>query len=407
MIRHLDLFAGIGGFSRAVEWLGGETVAFVEWDAWNRRVIAKHWPEAHVHGDIKTLTAATLRGWGIRTQSGQLVESEGEGPCRRGITGWPETGIAAELHANSGGDRAIDLITGGYPCQPFSLAGQRLGAADDRHLWPEMRRVIDLVRPRFILAENVSGHVTMGLDTVLAELEADGYACGAVVVPACAVNALHRRDRVWIIATLPDAERGGWGEQLRVDAAQGPLPASEWAQGALGTRSSGEDATVAHTEGGTRIPAAHGGASGERGAARMEVAGSGGRFPEHGTDAIMGDANGAGLEGWGVGGERAGERPAGSTGGEPLGDDRQTPRTLDARIDGIPAGLVRRPAAGPADPDLIRAAWADGSWEDGLPRVVTTEPERRQKLQAAGNAIVPVVAYEILWVMLGHEEAMT
>src|SRR5690606_31194752 len=102
VMRHLDLFAGIGGFSRAVEWLGGTTVGFVEWDAWNRRVLAKHWPEARFYGDITTVTDDDFRSLG-----------------------------------------RIDLITGGYPCQPFSLAGKRRGAEDDRHLWPEMRRVID------------------------------------------------------------------------------------------------------------------------------------------------------------------------------------------------------------------------------------------------------------------------
>src|SRR5690606_18449870 len=104
-MRHLDLFAGIGGFSRAVEWLGGRTVAFVEWEAWNRRVLAKHWPEARFYGDIRTVTADDISGLG-----------------------------------------RIDLITGGYPCQPFSHAGKRLGTEDDRHLWPEMRRVIGLDR---------------------------------------------------------------------------------------------------------------------------------------------------------------------------------------------------------------------------------------------------------------------
>ncbi len=608
VITHLDLFSGIGGFSRAVEWLGGTTVGFVEWDAWNRRVLAKHWPEAHYHGDIKTLTADVIRGWGVRTNGVKLEQSEGQRSCSRRISSRTEAWKPAECNAHQGGHRAIDLITGGYPCQPFSVAGQRLGAEDDRHLWPEMRRVIDLCRPRFVLAENVAGHVTMGLDTVLSDLEADGYTCGAVVVPACAVNALHRRDRVWIIATLPDAERGGWGEQLRVDAAQGPLPASEWAQGALGTRSSGEDATMAHAESGTRIPAAHGGASGEGGAARMEAAGRGGGCDEPGADPTMADAEARGIRRGSAPGQ-AGQPALGSEGvgnaeververqrairvgvctedgrqivSERSGDDgrtvsgRQAPRTLGFWAPRISTGLGGQSSAGPSrgevddandsevrtdeelqgvrqadgaeaiqratrrpsgvptppilqsdlfgdgaangygrgaqqpseetsqgllrdvwgdgnapgashrrgpqqqqpiepddlvsalshdmalgaweetveatiglpslrdacrwvgvlpetpdslqavwrslaheekmrvavracarkrwdDPDLIRAAWADGSWEFDLPRVVTTEPERRQKLQAGGNAIVPVLAYEILRVMLSE-----
>src|SRR5690606_7087442 len=180
MIRALDLFSGIGGFSLAVDWLGGETVAFVEWEAWNRRVLAKHWPEAQFFGDIKAVTAEQLHGLG-----------------------------------------PIDLITGGYPCQPFSVAGQRRGKDDPRHLWPEMRRVIDTVRPRVVLAENVSGHVTMGLDTVLAEMESDGYTAGAIVIPAAGVNALHKRDRVWIIATRqPLADTASIAQQLPGHEAQ-------------------------------------------------------------------------------------------------------------------------------------------------------------------------------------------
>jgi DNA (cytosine-5)-methyltransferase 1 len=321
MFTHLDLFAGIGGFSRAVHWLGGTTVGFVEWDAWCRRTLYKHWSEAHFHGDIKTLTAATLRDWGIRTRGADISGNA------YSVNG-PKVGTICSQIVGSGGtgrevSRQVDLITGGYPCQPFSLAGQRLGAEDDRHLWPEMRRVIDLCRPRYVLAENVAGHVSMGLDTVLSDLEADGYTCGAVVIPACAVNALHRRDRVWILAS------------------QSTNPAIN--------QSSPRWTTT-------------------------EVAES---FRNR-TDNHRGCAK---------------------------RDNGQAARTLDIGPDGISPGLVRRPATGPAEPDLIRAAWADGSWELDLPRVVAEEPERRQKLQAAGNAIVPIVAYEILRVMIGQEAA--
>lgn len=176
----------------------------------------------------------------------------------------------------------------------------------------------------------------MGLDVVLADLEADGYTCGAVVVPAGAVNALHRRDRVWIMA---HTECGEW-----------PRPSRDgWSES-----------------------------------------------PDGGD---VGDANVARLEGRLVGGERSGERLAGTPGGESV--ERaggEAARPMDAGIDGLPAGLVRRPAAGP---DGIRDRWADGSWEDGLPRVVTSEPDRKHKLMAAGNAIVPLVAYELLRVMIG------
>jgi DNA (cytosine-5)-methyltransferase 1 len=390
---HLDCFAGIGGFSRAVHWLGGTTVGFVEWDAWNRRVLAKHWPEAHFHGDIKTFTAATLRDWGIRTNGDAGVSADvgmAHAKAGNGIpqpdrdTSKPGQQVRTWLDAGRrilGGEgaRGIDLVTGGYPCQPFSLAGQRLGAEDDRHLWPEMRRVIDLCRPRFVLAENVAGHVSMGLDTVLAELEADGYTCGAVVVPACAVNALHRRDRVWIMA-----HAGSEAVQQRAGLCEG----NEGGQRRRRSDDSGSKTLMADAE--------------ARGIRRGWAPGHDGQPAQRGEG--VGDPDHAGRREHGravaIQPQQLAAQHAGGNGTGP-----EVARPVDLGPDGIFPGLVRRPATGPAEPDLIRQAWADGSWELDLPRVVADEPERRQKLQAAGNAIVPIVAYEILRVMIGEDAA--
>ena len=154
-MRHLDLFSGIGGFALAARWVGIETVAFCEIEEFPRKVLAKNFPGITIHPDIRDLDGSKYEG--------------------------------------------IDLITGGYPCQPFSVAGKRKGTEDDRHLWPEMRRVIAQARPAWVVCENVVGHITMGLDQVLTDLEADGYASRAFVIPACAKDASHQRDRVWII----------------------------------------------------------------------------------------------------------------------------------------------------------------------------------------------------------------
>lgn len=157
LVRHLDLFSGIGGFALAAQWVGGiETVAFCEIDPWARQVLAKNFPGTPIHDDVRT------------------------------------------LKPNDYG--RIDLITGGYPCQPFSVAGLRRGEEDDRHLWPVMRGIIAEAMPRMVLCENVAGHITLGLDEVLSDLESLGYSCGATIIPACAVGAGHRRDRLWIIA---------------------------------------------------------------------------------------------------------------------------------------------------------------------------------------------------------------
>lgn len=162
-MRVLDLFSGIGGFSLGLERAGMTTVAFCEIDPFCRAVLRKHWPDVPQFEDVRK-----LRG-------------EDVGP--------------------------VDLVCGGYPCQPFSTAGKRGGAEDDRHLWPEMFRIISELRPTWVLGENVAGHITLGLDEVLSDLDALGYASRAFVIPACAVDAPHRRDRVWIVAHANSPER--------------------------------------------------------------------------------------------------------------------------------------------------------------------------------------------------------
>lgn len=160
---HLDLFSGIGGFALAAKWTGFETVGFCEIDPACRRVLEKHWPGVPKHDDVKVLNGSTYRG--------------------------------------------VDLLTGGFPCQPFSTAGLQRGASDKRHLWPDMLRIVREARPRWVLCENVVGFIRLGLDAVLSDLEAEGYACWPTVVPASAVGAPHERKRVWIAAHRVDAQQ--------------------------------------------------------------------------------------------------------------------------------------------------------------------------------------------------------
>ena len=158
MIKVLDLFSGIGGFSLGLERTGGfETAAFCEIEEYPQRVLKKHWPDVPIFDDVRKLTKEDL----------------------------PDD---------------IRLVCGGYPCQPFSTAGKRKGAGDDRHLWPEVARLVSEIRPDWCLFENVAGHVSMGLDEVLSDLEGLGYTAEAFIIPAVALDAHHRRDRVWIVA---------------------------------------------------------------------------------------------------------------------------------------------------------------------------------------------------------------
>lgn len=165
----LDLFSGIGGFSLAGRWAGFVTVKFVEIDPYCQRVLAKHWPGVPIHDDIRTFDPKPLAG-------------------------------------------AVDLITGGFPCQDISNAGRRAGIDGQRSgLWAEMARVIGLVRPRYVLVENVTALLGRGMGRVLGDLSAIGYDAEWHVIPAAAVGAPHLRERVWIVAH-PNAAGVRWGE---------------------------------------------------------------------------------------------------------------------------------------------------------------------------------------------------
>ena len=159
-MRHVDLCSGIGGFALGFEWAGlSSPVLFCDNELWCRRVLAKHWPHVPVAEDVRELAK----------DAGRLVPD-------------------------------CDILTAGYPCQPFSAAGKQRGEEDDRHIWPEIFTIVKAKLPRWCVFENVYGHISLGLDQVLSDLEGQGYACQAFVVPACAVDAPHRRDRVWIVA---------------------------------------------------------------------------------------------------------------------------------------------------------------------------------------------------------------
>ena len=152
----LDLCAGIGGFTMGLEWAGMKCK--VEKDDFCTKVLEKNWPDAPRWRDVR------------------------------------------ECAASPGILPTVDLIVGGYPCQPFSLTGKRKGKRDDRHLWPFFKQIIAAKRPTWCLFENVVGHVTMGLDDVLSDLDILGYSAWGMLIPACAVNSKDRRERVWILA---------------------------------------------------------------------------------------------------------------------------------------------------------------------------------------------------------------
>jgi len=178
-MKHGSLFSGIGGFDLAAEWMGWENIFHCEWNEFGKKVLNYYWPEAISYEDITKTDFTIHRG-------------------------------------------KIDILTGGFPCQPYSHAGKRLGKEDDRHLWPEMLRAIREIRPSFVVGENVSGILSWNegvvFNEVQTDLEDEGYEVQPVLLPACSVNAPHRRDRIWFVAhRINQEQRESTIEGLRTE----------------------------------------------------------------------------------------------------------------------------------------------------------------------------------------------
>jgi len=170
LLKHVDLCSGIGGFALGFRMAQlSNPILFCDIEPWCRKILKQHWADVPIYEDVKE------------------------------IANDPERFIP----------RRPDILTAGYPCQPFSVAGRRKGEKDDRHIWPEIFSIIQSRRPTWTVFENVRGHITMGLDSVLADLEREGYSTRTFIVPAIGVDAPHKRDRVWIVSHIPDSERNG------------------------------------------------------------------------------------------------------------------------------------------------------------------------------------------------------
>ena len=196
-MKHIDLFSGIGGFALAIDrvWPGTEHI-FCDNEPFSQEILKKHWPGSQIYGDIRTLTANAERSRHIHRESEKQSAKSNIKTQRKPVADIPTPFI----------------LTGGFPCQPFSQAGRRKGTEDDRHLWPEMLRVIQEFSPEWVVGENVGGLITWNnglvFEQVCSDLEGEGYEVQSFVIPAVAVNAPHRRDRVWIIANRRQQSEG-------------------------------------------------------------------------------------------------------------------------------------------------------------------------------------------------------
>ena len=330
-MTHGSLFSGIGGFDLAAEWAGFTNLFNCEWEEFPRKVLKHHFPNAEQFGDIKEFNATAYSG-------------------------------------------RLDILSGGFPCQPFSVAGKRKGSEDERHLWPEMLRVIGECQPRWVVGENVRGLCSWSnglvFEEVCSDLEALGYSVQSFIIPACAAgNAPHRRDRVWIVA---HSDNFGTSPRLgEVQSKDGEIPErnnnAEFRNAGSCDAPDTERIRLEHSEKSRSLEES------ER-ETRLDVAeptetnGKRGNAPD--TDSTS----------------RKGERINRQRQGESIGRDSES--------------IQNRWEVFPTVPPVCGG-------DDGLPKEldgITFPKWRRESIKAYGNAIVPQVAYRIFESIQDYEK---
>lgn len=359
----LSLFSGIGGIDLAGEWAGIKTVAMCEREPFCQKVLKKHWPLVPIYDDVCTLTKARLEADGIGT---------------------------------------IDLIHGGYPCQPFSTAGNRKGESDDRYLWPEVKRLLQEIRPRWFVGENVAGHITLGLDDVLSDLEEIDYTAQVFVIPACAINAKHQRKRVFIVGYTEHIRSYGAEIRRSVDPTGDHDPSrTNKACESSGASGSGDDDVMADTS--------------VNGLQRSKKAGDFceiGEEPENeqfggrcrGSKALA-DSECGGVEG----SRRSGQSEYSAQDGDGQTDrpSNDSARTAQSGLGGRSyefSDWLDRCGVNPLDSliDFITsypqpALMNQHQYEWEPPRVTTKVKNRAARLKAIGNAVDPLQVFPILY----------
>jgi len=328
-MNHASLFSGIGGFDLAAEWMGWNNIFHCEIEPFPQKILKHHFPNAITYGDIKQTDFSVHRG-------------------------------------------AIDILTGGFPCQPYSMAGKRLGKNDERHLFPDMLRAIDEIKPTWVVGENVRGLVSWNDGVVFeetqADLEAQGYEVQSFILPAAGVNAPHKRDRLWIVAHANN--QGGTSEPRGVSQTHGEIPQRN--HHAQPSHTSNPDATnTTHDRRGR------------------------GRSQER-----------EGQREWLLQGKRQGR----AMGSEAQGRSREQSHSnahseMPQRRDnqGETTGATHT-QIGAESPDGARS-WQDFptqspvcGGDDGIPReldAITFPKWRKESIKGYGNAIVPQIAYRI------------
>lgn len=351
-MTHLSLFSGIGGLDLAAEWAGFETVGQCEFADYPTKVLEKHWPNVPRWKDIRTLT--------------------GESFYER-----------TRLHT-------VDLISGGFPCQPFSVAGKQKGKGDDRYLWPEMLRVIRELKPRWVLGENVPGILRIAADDVCKDLEREGYDIGIFDYEAAAVGAPHRRERVFFVANCNGTRL--CKREYEID----PAKREQQAQ----PRSSECGKVVAYSKG-QRLNYGNDGENKQQ--ADREIDSSTDASTSCGAETVA-DTKSQRLQGYG-------------TGWEQITNTRFDERKLEGCRDGCYGGSVESELGGgfnglPGELDelgglrngvLWPALAGEEQYHWEASRTVKGIKNRVDRLKCLGNAVVPAQVYPILRAIVGIE----
>jgi DNA (cytosine-5)-methyltransferase 1 len=366
-VKHLDLFSGIGGFALGLQKVGFETVAFCDIEKYCQHLLKQKWNGIKIYSDVREITKEKFKADGIES---------------------PE------------------IITGGFPCQPFSVAGSRKGTDDNRHLWPEMFRIIKEFKPRWIIGENVRGIVSIqdGLvfETVCTDLESEGYEVQTFNIPAVGVGAPHKRERIWIVANSRCSVRREQSSRNSESIRSGTFKETERSTDTSEiTRPSERTETMADTESkrtgenNERLRSGTSGVSGRQGTIRIQEDVANTNESISRERQIFGNPNDKG-------------RGASETRRESLQpEDRQT------RTDNLGSGSEVmantnserqqeqcRPKSIQEEGNELECSSSQSGrnfWdiEPDVGRVVNGLPGRVHRLKGLGNAIVPQIAQEI------------